>query len=68
MPVDGGDETQGLPTTSHFEVTAKGLYFFAPGRLAIRRPDNDTGKVSTLATLDEAGNVLTVSPDEAFIV
>jgi len=65
---DGSDEEQVLPAAACHDVTANGIYFFAPGGLAINRLDFTTGKIGTLATLDKPGGCLTVSPDEAFIV
>jgi Tol biopolymer transport system component len=68
MPAEGGEEVQVLSASSRVGVTAKGVYFFAPGGKTIQLLDTATGKVSTLATLEKPGAALTVSPDDAYIV
>ena len=76
MPVQGGEEEVVLPAAevnpelwlSGFAVTAKGIYFFAPGSKAIQLMDATTGKVSSLATLDTEGYLLTASRDDRYLL
>jgi eukaryotic-like serine/threonine-protein kinase len=68
MPAEGGEEVQVLSVSTRVGLTAKGVYFFAPGGKSIQLLDTATGKVSTLAILDKPGGQLTVSPDDAYIV
>jgi hypothetical protein len=70
MPVGSGAEEQVLPKISggsSFGVTAKGVYFQPdPSKIQFLGPAS--GQVSTLATLDQEGYGLTVSPDDAHVV
>jgi hypothetical protein len=71
MPAEGGEETPVLPTADNncpFDMTERGIYFFERDHMAINRLDLATGRISKVATLDKRGNVLTVSPDDAFVV
>ena len=51
-----------------FAIAAKGIYFTPDGK-TIQRLELSSGKVSTLATVDNGVDAgLCVSPDEAFVV
>ncbi|MGA2772866.1 MAG: protein kinase [Bryobacteraceae bacterium] len=71
MPVEGGEKVQILPQVNPFgfAVTAKGIYFRAPGERTIQFRDTATGKVRTLATVDTFfGAGMSASPDDAYVV
>lgn len=69
MPVGGGAEIQALPQVASwasFSIAAKAIYFTPDGR-AIQRLEFSSGKISTLATVEQ-GFSFCVSPDERFVL
>ena len=69
MPAQGGEETQVLKgrVSIFFQVTSKGIYFHTNAQ-TIQFLDAATGKISTIAKLDEVEQSIGVSPDDAYVV
>lgn len=68
MPLPGGEETQLLTGSVGwtFAVTSRGIYF-QPNEQSVRFRDGATGRVRTIAEIDNGAGI-SVSPDDGFLL